>query len=445
MSILQKIKASLRDDHLIRRVLRNSGYLFSGNAISAALGFVQGILMVRLLGIEQFGLVSAIMLFATNVNRFLSFRMSEVVTKYMGEALAQENRDRAAALAKWIGIAEAITSMLAYLVLFVLVPWYSKDLVVIPLYRFYGLYLIANIVYETSTGVLQVTNKFSRVAFANMIQGVITAAIVFVAFIMRWGIFEILAAYLLGKLIAAWIVTSSAVQELKRKVGNGWMQAPANLIPDWKSIGKFAFSTNIHGTVNLFARDNIPLYIKYLLGDVAGDIALGYFNIASKFITLVTLPIDPFIGPTYAEITRTIAQRQWQATRKLLRQVSLVGGAWTLIAGGGLVALGWWFIPLLYGADAAPAYPCLVILLIGYGLANAMNWNRPLLLALGHPNYPLMVAAITGAIEVICIFLFVPRGGYLVATAIFSGYLAVSMGWNVLRGLSIIRREEQAV
>ena len=442
MSLFQKIKTSLRDDPLIRRVLRNSGYLFSGNAVSAALGLVQGILMVRLLGIEQFGLAAGIMLFATNVNRFLSFRMSEVVTKYMGDALAQENKDRAAALAKWIGVAEAITSVLAYLVLFVLAPWFSKNSAATSLYQFYGLYLIANIVYETSTGVLQVTDKFDRVAFANLIQGVVTAAIVLVAFIMHWGLFEILAAYLVGKSIAAWIVTSSAVQELKRKVGADWLGAPAHLIPDWKSIVNFAVSTNINGTVTLFARDNVPLYIQSLLGPIAGNIALGYYSIASKFITLVTLPIDPFIGPTYAEITRTIAQRQWQATRKLLKQVSLVGGVWTLISGGGLVALGWWFIPLFYGAESAPAYACLVILLIGYGFANVLNWNRPFLLALGHPNYPLMVAAVTGVIEIALIFLFVPRSGYLIGIAIFSAYLIVSIGWNVLRGLAILKHEE---
>ena len=445
MSLYNKITTFLRDDPLIRRVLRNSGYLFSGNAASAVLGFAQGILMVRLLGIAQSGLAAAIMLFATNVNRFLSFRMSEVVTKYMGEALAGENKDRAAALVKWIGIAEAITSLLAYLVLLFLAPWFSKDPVMTPLYRFYGLYLIANIVYETSTGVLQVTNKFNRVAFANLIQGIVTAAIVLVAFIMRWGLFEILAAYLLGKIVAALIVTSSALHELRRKLGNEWVNASANLIPDWRSIAKFAVSTNINGTVNLFARDNIPLYIKYLLGDAAGNIAVGYFNIASKLITLVTLPIDPFIGPTYAEITRTIAQQQWQATRKLLKQVSLVGGAWTFIAGSGLVALGWWFIPLLYGADAAPAYACLVILLIGYGFANVLNWNRPFLLALGHPNYPLMVAALTGVIEITLIWLFAQSGGYLTIVAIFSGYLIVSIGWNVLRGLSILRQAEAAV
>jgi O-antigen/teichoic acid export membrane protein len=394
--------------------------------------------VIRLLGVEQFGLASGVMLFASNVNRFLSFRMSEVVTRYMGEALAQDNKARAAALAKWIGIAEAVTSLLAYLVLFVLAPWYSRNPTVVVLYQFYGLYLIANIIYETSTGVLQVTNRFSRVGLANTIQGVVTATGILISFFMNWGLFEILTAYLLGKIVAAVLVTGSALKELNQKVGRSWIHAPARLIPDWKSILGFAVNTNINGTVNLFARDNVPLYIQSLLGDVA----LGYFSLASRLITLVTLPIDPFIAPTYTEITRTIAQKQWQTTRKLLKQVSLVGGTWTLIAGGGLVALGWWFIPFVFGGEMSPAYLCFIVLLIGYGVANIANWNRPLLLALGHPNYPLIVAAITGAIEIALIFAFTPRGGYLIATAIFSAYLVISILINILRGLSILKHNE---
>ena len=56
MSFYEKLTTFLRDDPMIRSVLRNSGYLFSGNAVSAMLGLVQGVLIVRLLGIEQFGL-----------------------------------------------------------------------------------------------------------------------------------------------------------------------------------------------------------------------------------------------------------------------------------------------------------------------------------------------------------------------------------------------------
>ena len=430
-------KPSWRPDSLLARVLRNSGYLFSSTFVSAALGFVQGILIVRLLGIERFGALTAVMLFASNVNRLLSFRMSEVTVKYMGEALTKDDKSRAAALAKWIGLAEAFTSVLAYLVLFFLSAWFAGDAALAGYYRFYGLFLLANLVYETSTGILQATDKFKRVAFANLLQSILTFLLIGLAFFMRWSMFEILIAYLLGKTLAALIVTGSALAELTHRLGAGWTRASFALIPDWKSIARFAVSTNINGTVNLFARDNIPLYIKYFVSDAA----LGYFRLATSLINLVMLPVEPFIWPTYAEITKTIAQKQWDATRRLLKQVSLIGGGWTLLAGAGLATLGWWFIPFAYDVAAAPVIVCVLILLIGYGVANTANWNRPLLLALGRPNDPLIVAAITGVIELVLIVLLVPAGGYLVAAGIFSAYHASSILINVWHGLSEIKRQ----
>lgn len=110
---MNSLLSKLKSDSLFARVLRNSGYLFSSSFVSAALGFVQGILIVRLLGIESYGALTAVMLFASNVNRLLSFRMSEVTVKYLGEALALDDKPRAAALAKWIGVGETFTSIFA--------------------------------------------------------------------------------------------------------------------------------------------------------------------------------------------------------------------------------------------------------------------------------------------------------------------------------------------
>ena len=126
----------------------------------------------------------------------------------------------------------------------------------------------------------------------------------------------------------------------------------------------------------------------------------------------------------------------------MLKQVSTLAGIWTLMAGGGLVALGWWIIPFVFGDKWAAAYPAFVILILGFGCANILNWNRPLLLALGRPRYPVMVALIVGTVELVLFFLFVPRSNYLVASAIFSGYLILSVLWMVWRGMFILNREE---
>jgi O-antigen/teichoic acid export membrane protein len=442
MSLFQKIRTNLRADPLLQRVLRNSSYLFSSSSISAALSVVQGVFVVWLLGDSGYGLLAIVMDFASNTNRLLSFRMSEVVVRYTGEALARQDKPRAAAIVKGMGLLEAAMSVLAYLVLLALSAWAARaladDAALAGLFQFYGLFLLANLVYETSVGVLQTTNQFKQVAHANFYQSIVVTILIVAAFVLDLGIVGILSAYLLGKMIAGIMIVLSAMRELDRTLGKGWAGTPLRQVADWKSILRFAFSTNLNGTVNLFARDNLRLYLAWFLSNAQ----VGYFKLASQLINLVMLPIEPFIWPTYAEITKTIAQRQWQATRQLLKQVSAIAGIWTLIAGGGLIALGWWIIPLLYGRQMLPAYPGVVILLIGYAFANVFNWNRPLLLALGHPAYPLVVAAIAGLIEVLFLFLFVPGSNYLVGAAIFSAYLAVSVSWNAFRGLSLIRRKE---
>jgi len=115
---------------------------------------------------------------------------------------------------------------------------------------------------------------------------------------------------------------------------------------------------------------------------------------------------------------------------------------WTLAATAGIALFGWWLIPLVYGPGTAPVYPVVLILLVGYGIANIFNWNRPLLLAFGKPSYPLLVALSVGAIEILLILWLVPRSGYLVMSAILAGYLAVSVGITAWRGWREIRTHE---
>jgi len=438
---------SWRQDHLLRGVVKSSSYLFSSNALSAALSFLQGIFAVRLLGADGYGLVSGtVIVFASNVHRLLSFRMSEVVVKYFGQALVAGKRERAAALVKSAGLVEAGTSVLAYLILLLLAPWAAEQIAKDPqaayLFRFYGLVLFSNLVYETSTGVLQAARRFDRLALVNMSQAILTAALIFAAFLYRGSAFDVLAAYLLGKTLAGLAVAALALRELNTCLGGGWQRAPLSLLADWREIVSFAIQTNLSGTVNLFVRDNIPLYLGALRPEAVAQTEVGYFKLALSIINLVMLPIEPFIWPTYAEITRTIAQKQWQATRRLLKRVSAIAGAWTLAAGGGMALLGWWLIPLVYGSSMGPTYPAMLILLIGYGFANIMNWNRPLLLALGKPSFPVIIAAAAGLVEILLAIWIVPEYGYLSMAAILSVYFVVSISIIVWRGVREISQSD---
>jgi O-antigen/teichoic acid export membrane protein len=462
---MRNLLRSWWQDNLLRGVLKNTSYLFSSNSITAVVSMVSSVLATRLIGIVGFGLVGIIQTFASNINRLLSFRMSEVVVKYLGESLATKGRSieensqdaadgrpnsisnpQAAAIVKGITLVEAVTSALAYLVLVLLATWaarlFAKDISVAPLISFYGLMLLGNLVYETSTGVLQAHKRFDHIAIINTIQSFLTLVLIILAFIFNQGVYEVLGAYLIGKAFAGISISIMAFRQMNRSLGGAWWQTSLNQVSGWRGMLGFAINTNLNGTVNLITRDNILLYLTALSPTALAQDYAGYFKWGLAIINFVTLPIDPFIWPTYAEITRTIAQRQWQKTRRLLKQVSTIAGAWTVAAAAGIALLGWWLIPLLLGPNTVAVYPVTLILLLGYGIANIMNWNRPLLLAFGKPAYPLLIAIAVGSIELLLTLWFVPVGGYLAMAAILSGYLGLSVSLTAWRGWREIREQE---
>ncbi len=422
-------------------ILKNSGYLFSSNTISAFLSALQPVFAVRLLGPAGYGLVSGtVIVLVSNIHRLLSFRMNEAVVKYLGQALAEEKPARAGAVVKGAALLEGLTSLLAYLVLAIVAPlaarFITKDPQDVPYFLFYGLVLLANGLYETSLGVLQATRRFDRQALANLGQSAVTVALIFAAYLLRGGPLEVLGAYLLGKAFAGLALAVSAVRELDRVAG-GWRRASLSLLPDWRNLAGFAFNTNLNATVNLVVRDSEPL----LVGLFRSQAEVGYFRLAQGVINLVTMPIDPLIAPTYAEITRTLAQRQWALTLRLLKRVSALAAAWTLPVAAVLALFGWWIIPTVYKPESAPAYPAVALLLIGYGWASIFQWNRPLLLALGRPGYPLAVMASVGLVKTLLSLSLIPAFGFLAEAAILSGYFVVSVSIIAAQGIREIRKQ----
>lgn len=424
-------------------VLRSSGYLLSSNTITAALSMIQGILIVRLVGIDGLGVITTVIALVTNIHRLLSFRMSEVVVRFLGIALEGGDKSRGAAVLRWGVLVEAGTTLAAFIALVALAPWAArvlvKDFSAVGLFWMYGAMLIGNLLYETSAGVLQTHRAFDRLARINILQSGLTFGLVILAFFLQQGVGMVLAAYLAGKLLAGIGITWQAARIARGSLGAGWWKFKYEGGNFGKDLFAFAINTNLNGTVNLLVRDNIPLF----LGGLRSQTEVGYFKLALSIINLVMLPIEPFIWPTYTEITRTIAARQWAQTRRLLRRVSLIAAGWTATAGVGIAILGPWLLPLLYGADALPAYPAVLILLAGYGFANILNWNRPLLLALGKPSFPLVVAAVAGVGALGLTFLLVPAYGYLMQAGILSAFFILSIAIIVWRGQAEIHRQSR--
>ncbi len=215
----------LLDNPLMRRMLRNSGYLFSATGVTAFLSMLQSILAGRLLGVAGFGILGVITMFASVINKLASFRMGELVIKYVGHYTEVGEKERAAAVFKAAALVEMVASLIAFGLIWLLAPlgarYLAKDASAQSWFIIYGLIVIANLIAESSTGLLQLFDRYKRMAALNVVQSLVTLSIIIVAYVTGGGMFQVLLAYLGGKVIGATGLSIAALNRSDAPLGVG--------------------------------------------------------------------------------------------------------------------------------------------------------------------------------------------------------------------------------
>ena len=442
---LRQASSRLLENPLMRRVVRNSGYLFGSTGISAAIGMLQGILTARLLGVAGYGILGAITLFTSVVNKFASFRMSELVIKYVGQFHEQDDPQRAAAVFKAAALTEMAASFAAYGLVALLAPvgarLLAKDPAAAQWFTVYGLIVLANLVSESSTGLLLIFDRFRRMGFITVIQSAFTLVIIIVVYANQGGMLGILVAYLLGKAFGAVSLTLAAFLEARRRWGAGWWRVPLGLLrPYRRELVHFGVSTNISASLSLINKDSELLWVLLLRNPLEG----GYYKLALALANVVQMPVAPLPQATYPELSREAARGQWGNVRYILRQGSILAGGYSLAAAAGLLLLGRPVIRYFYTPEFLPAYPALLLILAGLLAANTFYWQRTALLAVGLPDFPTKVNTVLAVLKVVGILLLVPVFGYIANAGLLAGSYILGVSVSVWRLLRELKSKEQA-
>ncbi len=303
---------------LLRRMLRNSGYLLSANGLATAGSMLQGALAARLIGVEGLGIIGLVTDFATNVNRLTSFRMGQLVVRYVGEYGAADDEERAAAAFKAAGLIEIASSLVAVVLIVLLAPLAATVLAhdpdATPLFMLYGVAILANLMNESATGLLQLNDRFGLLARITVGQSLLTLVLMVLAFASGGGLTEVVLVYTLGKAAGAVATTALALVEARRRWGAGWWRARLpSLASRWREMARFATSTNLATTITLVTRDSELLW----LGLLSDPVQVGYYKIARALAGIVALPVEPMISTTYRE-TRGRGRSPPLAERALL-------------------------------------------------------------------------------------------------------------------------------
>jgi O-antigen/teichoic acid export membrane protein len=400
-----------------------------------------------MLGPAGYGIVGIIMSFASTVNGLLSFRMGELVVRYGGKYLEENQKQRAAAVIRAAALAEAAVSVFAFLVLLltagIAARYFAKTPGIEWLVMVYGLGLLSNFNVETATGVLQITDRIKRRGVVNLVQSILSAAIIVVLF--AWNsrapfdpekaLVGVLLAYLLGKVVLGAGLFAAAWSELRQIMGRGWHRESFASLPSLRELFGFAVSSNLSATAILVFRESELLWVGLFLNSEAA----GLYKVAYTIVSLLAIPADPLILSVYPETNRLVVQRAWRRLRDFLRKVTTLSLAYNLLLALGLAVFGRWILAV-FGEQYTVAYPAMMALLVGLVFNYTLFWNRPILLSFGLQTFALGAVLLAGAIKVGLAIPLVPRYGYVMEAALLSGYYVVSVGLIVWRGLTEVNR-----
>ena len=236
LNSIQSLISRILENELIRRIVKNAGYLFSATGISAAISMLQGIFAARLLGVATYGVLGGLTVFTSTVNRFSSFRMNELVVKYVGQYMEDNDTPRAAAVFKSAGLLEIAGSLIAFTLVWILSPfgaeYFAHDTSLTPLFRLYGSVILANLIYESATGLLQILDQYRNMAAVQVGQSILTFALILFAYFTDGGLTDVVIAYMSGKVAGAVGFTGLAILQARKTWGRGWWKQPISLLHD---------------------------------------------------------------------------------------------------------------------------------------------------------------------------------------------------------------------
>jgi len=427
----------LSEKAIANRFLHHVGVLTAGNAVSAALALIQGVLIARWLGPELFGVAALVLSFPSVVHTVFDARSSEASVKYLSEFHAKGERDRAVAIC-WLGYTiDLAVATVAFACIVMLAPWASQAVIRRPetawLMVVYGAAFLPRALVGTSYAVLVSLGAFSRVAFLNATETLLRAALVLGLTVAGFEVTGVICGNAVAMAAAGAVYIVPALRLIRRTWGPlPWVQTWRTLKGRRREITQFLAYNDLNAFLGM-----IPKQLDLvLLGYLRSPAEVGYYKLAKSLFGAVGGLVGPLQSVTYPELARRWADGGWQSVRRHVGTLAVhIGIILGLCAASGAVLVPY-LIPALVGQAYAPAIPAIRWLLIGAAIWLAFFWLRPVYVAVTELREWSVGIGIYGCVFVMLCLLTVPRWG-LEGAAV--SQLIVVAGFHILMTLLMTR------
>jgi O-antigen/teichoic acid export membrane protein len=418
------------------RLFRNSAWGMLGLAIRVGLGVVQVGLMTRALTVEQYGILTVIMVFPTLVQNLAGFRTSEFVARYCTEALERGDSERAGRLAVIGWALDGAVGLASFCIILLAAGTYLTATLGDAGYRYllelYALIVISNAAFATARALLQVFGRFDLLFFIQIGNAVLRLALVALVYWRGWGLVGIVAASTVASVIEPVSALLVSLHQSRHRVrfvlgSSVWAYARAHL----REFASFLGAGYVEGTAQALSRNADVV----LLSAIRGPAEVGLYQVAAQIVGYSANVLTPMGQAILPDLQRSTGLPRPQLMRRL-RHVTLLVGGLALAGALAVYVLAPWMVRLVVGDKFLPAVGAVRIMIWSMVFSGALFWLFPLMLALKYQWLRVAAVILSGASQVAFLALLVPRFGYQGAAW---AYLAVSVIWPMPMLIFLLR------
>ena len=434
-------------DKLQRRLTQNVAWLFSGGIGSSVFASIEPILLARLLGVEQFGLLTLVIAYVGLTNNMLSFKLHEAVVKYVGHYWELGEKSKSLSYIKFFYLLGFLTGFLAFLGC-ILLAGMGNDFFIrseeafkfILVYSLTTLFLNLN---KNSEAILRVFDRFKIVALVDTSSSGVRLVLVSIVLFAGFGIKGVLISYVVTIFVRFVTLQVIVFDVLKNEGLEKWTKAklgnPRLLIDE---VRDFILTSSFAGFLeNIISMKRFPIL---LLGHFVGSSAAGFYRVATIFPSAINKLLHPAIATIYPPLVSAQSRGSYEtfyqivsySTKNLLKLVLPIGAIFLLFANE--------IIVIFFGVEYQPTVVAMQITVAIGILSSFCFWVSVVELALNRLRRRTIRSSLSIVFYLIALFVLIPEYSY--TGAVIAGFapLVVVFVFSMFlfKDLQSLRREK---
>jgi O-antigen/teichoic acid export membrane protein len=410
-----------------KKLFLNASLLFSGKAAAGGFAALQTVILARILGVTDYGLLQLVIAYIAMMNQFFDVRVWETAVRYIGSYWENGETEKTLAMIKLSYLLDVGSGAVSFLIAIVTAKLVSTYVIHSPeAYIYIWIYafgLFVETAKLTSDAILRVFEKYKNIAVINSLENLTQLVLVTALLLLGLGIKGALYGLVLSNFIAAAVRLWVVMRVLGEKKLGSWLTADIFLIRgQWKEIAWFLGNTSFMATLKTGSDKYLGIMI---LGFFAGKDAVAFYRIANSVAAILNRIVDTLyeaIFPELVKLTTVNAMEEFksfikESTKNLMKLIVPVTVLIIVFAGP--------IVRLVFGEDYAPATNTLRILALAVLIARYTYWINPALLAMGMPGIRTAFYVVTTVVYLTLMFLLVPSYSYTGAALAFLGFAVI--------------------